>query len=140
MANIHNTANSLEAIMVHPALRKATDLVPAKPWVSAMASVNALIKDGMTKDLLLVFEGEADGVKRYNGFVSTRHLHFACVPTDLIKDDLWDAEGDCKVRLDSQEVCFDSRIILETNSQDLISLISGNLGILYPIQNTLTTL
>lgn len=112
--------------MIHPTLRKATDLVPAEPWVSAMASINALVKDGMTRDLLLVFEGEADGVKRYNGFVITRHLPFASVPTDFFKDDLWHAEGDCKVRLDSQEVCFDSRIILETNSQDLISLISGN--------------
>lgn len=70
MANTNTIADSFEATMVHPALRKANDLVPAEPWVSAMASVNALVKDGMTKDLLLVFEGEADGVKRYNGFVS----------------------------------------------------------------------
>jgi hypothetical protein len=71
MADTNNTSDPLEHIMVHPALRKATDLVPAEPWISAMASVNALVKDGMTKDLLLVFEGEADGVRRYNGFVST---------------------------------------------------------------------
>ncbi|KAK6003225.1 hypothetical protein QM012_001070 [Aureobasidium pullulans] len=107
MANANNTADSLEAIMVHPALRKATEFVPAEPWVSAMASINSLVKDGMTKDLLLVFEGDTDGVKRYNGY-----------------DDLWDARGDCKVKLDGRDVCFDSRIILETNSQDLISLIS----------------
>ncbi|KAG9763328.1 hypothetical protein KCU73_g1480, partial [Aureobasidium melanogenum] len=107
MANTNTIADSFEATMVHPALRKANDLVPAEPWVSAMASVNALVQDGMTKDLLLVFEGEADGVKRYNGF-----------------DDLWDPNGDCKVRMDNQDVCFDSRIILGTNSQDLISLIS----------------
>ncbi|CAD0087860.1 unnamed protein product [Aureobasidium vineae] len=107
MANTNNTSDSFEDIMVHPALLKATDLVPAEPWISAMALINILVKDGMTKDLLLVFEGEADGVRRYNGF-----------------DDLWDAKGDCKVRMDSQDVCFDSKIIFGTNSQDLISLVS----------------
>ncbi|KAI4721461.1 hypothetical protein E4T48_02325 [Aureobasidium sp. EXF-10727] len=107
MANTNNTSKSFEDIMVHPALRKATDLVPAEPWISVMASINTLVKDGMIKDLLLVFEGEADGIKRYNGF-----------------DDLWDAKGDCKVRMGSQEVCFDSKIIFGTSSQDLISLIS----------------
>ena len=140
MANTNNTANSLEAIMVHPALRKATDLVPAEPWISDMASINSLIKDGMAKDLLLVFEGEADGVKRYNGFVSTQFLRSTFVSTDFLKDDLWDAKGDCKVKLGSQDLCFDSRIILGTNSHDLVSLISGKLGVMYLINSALTTL
>lgn len=82
MANTNDTADSDEYIMVHPALRKPTDLVPAEPWISAMAAVNALVTDGMTKDLLLVFEGQAEGVRRYNGFVSTV-LRSACVPADL---------------------------------------------------------
>ncbi|KAI4757787.1 hypothetical protein E4T52_10166 [Aureobasidium sp. EXF-3400] len=107
MANTNNTSDPLEDIMVHPALRKATDLVPAEPWISAMASINALVKDGLTKDLLLVFEGEADGVRRYNGF-----------------DDLWDRKGDCTVRIDNQDVSFDSNIIFGTKSEYLISLIS----------------
>jgi hypothetical protein len=125
MANTSNTANSLEHVMVHPALRKATDLVPAAPWISAMAAINALVTDGMTKDLLLVFEGEADGVRRYNGFVRIGFLSSTNVPTDFLKDELWVTQGDCKVRLDTQDVCFDSRIIFGTKSQDLISLISG---------------
>lgn len=82
MANTNDTADSDEYIMVHPALRKPTDLVPAEPWISAMAAVNALVTGGMTKDLLLVFEGQAEGVRRYNGFVSTV-LRSACVPADL---------------------------------------------------------
>jgi hypothetical protein len=125
MANTSNTANSLEHIMVHPALRKFTDLVPAAPWISSMAAINTLLIDGMTKDLLLVFEGEADGVRRYNGFVRTKCLGSAHVPANVLKDELWDAQGDCKIRLDTQDVCFDSRIIFGTKSQDLISLISG---------------
>lgn len=140
MASTSNTTDLFEAIMVHPALRKATDLVPAEPWISAMASINSLVNHAMTKDLLLVFEGEADGVKRYNGFVSTKHLRFASVPVNFFKDDLWDAEGDCTVRLDNQDVCFDSRIILGTNSQDLISLISGNLSVMYLSDGALTML
>ena len=125
MANTNNTADPPEQIMVHPALRKPTDLVPAEPWISAMAAINALVSDGMIKDLLLVFEGGAEGVRRYNGFVSTDSLRYACVPTDLLKDELWDTKGDCQVRLDTQDVCFDSEIIFGTQSQDLISLLSG---------------
>jgi hypothetical protein len=115
MANTCNTANSLEHIMVHPALRKATNMVPAAPWISAMAAINNMLTDGMTKDLLLVFEGEADGVRRYNGFVRTERLSSTHLPANFFKDELWD----------TQDVRFDSRIIFGTKSQDLISLISG---------------
>jgi hypothetical protein len=125
MANTCNTANSLEHIMVHPALRKATNMVPAAPWISAMAAINNMLTDGMTKDLLLVFEGEADGVRRYNGFVRTERLSSTHLPANFFKDELWDTQGDCKVRLETQDVRFDSRIIFGTKSQDLISLISG---------------
>lgn len=134
MANTDNTADAVEHIMVHPALRKPADLVPAEPWISAMAAVNALVTDGMTKDVLLVFEGGAEGVRRYNGFVSTDPLRSAHVSADLLKDDLWDAKGDCKVRLDTQDVCFDSEIIFGTQCQDLISLLSGNHNSKHPFR------
>ena len=129
MANTTNTSDPLEHIMVHPALRKATDLVPAEPWISAMASINALVKDGMTNDLLLVFEGEADGVRRYNGFVSTDHLRSAYDLANFWEDELWDKKGDCTVRIDNQDVSFDSNIIFGTKSEYLISLISGKRSI-----------
>jgi hypothetical protein len=125
MANTNNTSDPLEHIMVHPALRKATDLVPAEPWISVMASINALVKDGMTKDMLLVFEGEADGVRRYNGFVSTDYMRSAYVLANRLEDELWDSKGDCTVRIDNQDVSFDSNIIFGTKSEYLISLISG---------------
>jgi hypothetical protein len=124
MAN-NKTPDPLEHIMIHPALRKPTDLVPAAPWISAMAAINTLVTDGITKNLLLVFEGEADGVRCYNGFVRTECLSFTYIPADFLKDELWDANGDCKIRLDTQDVCFDSKIIFGTRSQDLISLVSG---------------
>ena len=140
MANTNNTIDPLEHIMVHPALRKATDLIPAEPWISAMASINDLVSDGMTKGLLLVFKGEADGVRRYNGYVSTGSMHSAYVLADFLEDELWDTEGDCQVRLDNQDVYFDSNIIFGTKSQYLISLISGkhSIGHLWTVQTLIT--
>jgi hypothetical protein len=138
MANINKTSDPVEHIMIHPALRKPTDLVPAAPWISAMAAINSLVADGVTKNLLLVFEGEADGVRRYNGFVRTGCLSSTFIPADFLKDELWDTNGDCKIRLDTQDVCFESKIIFGTKSQDLISLISGkdSLRYLYSAQTT----
>ncbi|KEQ98445.1 hypothetical protein AUEXF2481DRAFT_487066 [Aureobasidium subglaciale EXF-2481] len=107
MANTDNINDISGNTMVHPLLRIADDTVPAEPWISKMASIDNLIRNGINKSWMLVFKGEADGVSRYSGH-----------------DDLWDHEGDCKVRLGNQEVCFDSNIIFETRSDDLLSLIS----------------
>ncbi|THZ82371.1 hypothetical protein D6C84_05810 [Aureobasidium pullulans] len=106
MANTDHPEKDLEDIMVHPLFRKAAT-TPAESWISTMASVNALLRDGINKDRLLIFTGDADGVSRYNGF-----------------DDIWDPKGDCKVRLENQDVRFNSKIIFETRSRDLIALIS----------------
>jgi hypothetical protein len=66
-----------DTIMTHPLLRKDTDATPAETWVSAMASVNKLVKEGIDNDVLLIFAGEASGVSRYNGLVSAR-LYIFC--------------------------------------------------------------
>ncbi|KAI5254046.1 hypothetical protein E4T42_02599 [Aureobasidium subglaciale] len=124
MANTDNTNDISGNTMAHPLLRRADDTVPAEPWISKMASIDNLIRNGINKSWMLVFKGEADGVSRYSGHVSARNLRNTCAPTKLFKDDLWDHEGDCKVRLGNQEVCFDSNIIFETRSDDLLSLIS----------------
>lgn len=70
MANTNHPEKILEDIMVHPLFRKAAT-TPAESWISTMASVNALLRDGINRDRLLIFTGDADGVSRYNGFVSS---------------------------------------------------------------------
>ncbi|KAI5272988.1 hypothetical protein E4T47_03745 [Aureobasidium subglaciale] len=124
MANTDTTNDIFGNTMAHPLLRRAADTVPAEPWITKMASIDNLIRNGINKSWMLVFKGEADGVSRYSGHVSVRNLRNTCAPTELPKDDLWNHEGDCKVRLGDQEVCFDSNIIFETKSDDLLSLIS----------------
>ncbi|KAI5201407.1 hypothetical protein E4T39_05230, partial [Aureobasidium subglaciale] len=123
IANTGNTNDIFGHAMIHPLLRKPADTIPAEPWISKMASINDLIRDGINKGRMLVFKGEADGVSRYSGFVSAKRSRSACASTYLFKDDLWDLKGDCKVRLGDKEVCFDSKIVFDTRSDDLLSLI-----------------
>jgi len=80
MANTEYPDDDLKDIMVHPLFRDVANAKPAESWISTMASVNALLRDGINKDRLLIFTGEADGVSRYNGFVSCSDPHFAQTP------------------------------------------------------------
>lgn len=61
---------------VHPLHRQDTDTVVTEPWTSDMASVNILLTEGIEEGTLLLFEGEACGVSRFDDCVSTEVIHF----------------------------------------------------------------